>query len=423
MSHPLVVNVGCGDYDVYIGRPTVWGNPYSIGRDGDRTEVIEKYRKYLASRPDIQEKARVELKGKVLACHCVPQNCHGDLLAAVANDGLELSLRGETDMSLGLAWIGKIIHIEPIPEADRIELATVVVGSGGKWMGIVQKGQFHLFDTCLVYLQDALVPHTPELAFMERYHWRVKMQRLRGVPSECLIMPQTVPGEVGTDVSELAGVTKYDKPVPACLAGENSGNFPSFIPKTDEFNFQAVPGMVDALRGKPFYATVKADGTSCTIYHKDGHIGACSRNWEKKEGDTVYWQIVKRYKLDEKLPALGGIAIQGEVVGPGIQKNSLGLKEVDIRVFDVWIIDERRYLIPSEMITFCDNMGLPRVSRIFVGTSQPFDMNDEALRVYAEGTYPESGKQREGVVIRSTDYSTYRGERVSFKVINLRYKD
>lgn len=423
MSHPLVVNVGCGDYDVYIGRPTIWGNPYRIGRDGDRTEVIEKYRKYLASRPDIQEKARVELKGKVLACHCFPQPCHGEILAAVANDGLQPTLRGENDMSLGLAWIGKIIHIEPIPEADRIELATVVVGSGGKWMGIVQKGQFQLFDSCLVYLQDALVPHTPELAFMEKYHWRIKMQRLRGVPSECLIMPQTIPGDVGTDVTELAGVTKYEKPVPACLAGENSGNFPSFIPKTDEVNFQAVPGMVEALRGKPFYATVKADGTSCTIYHKDGHIGCCSRNWEKKDnGGTVYWDIVHFYKLQDKLPALGNIAIQGEVVGPGIQKNPLGLKDVDIRVFDIWDIDGRYYYPPDVMRSKAIDLGLQPV-QLVEECGRDFDMNDEALRVYAEGTYPESGKQREGVVIRSVDNSTYKGERISFKVINLKYRD
>lgn len=72
-------------HDVYIGRGTKWGNPYRIGLDGTRSQVIAKYRKLLRRRPDLVEAARLELSGLVLGCHCHPLPCHGDVLARVAD--------------------------------------------------------------------------------------------------------------------------------------------------------------------------------------------------------------------------------------------------------------------------------------------------------------------------------------------------
>ena len=66
-------------YDVYIGRPSKWGNPFEIGKDGTREEVIEKYRQYLNSRPDLLSSWK-ELEGKILGCWCSPKPCHGDVL-------------------------------------------------------------------------------------------------------------------------------------------------------------------------------------------------------------------------------------------------------------------------------------------------------------------------------------------------------
>lgn len=80
-----VVHCKRSAYDVYIGRPTVWGNPFTIGKDGTRAEVIEKYQAWLQARPALIDKAKAELKGKVLACWCSPLPCHGDILAQVSN--------------------------------------------------------------------------------------------------------------------------------------------------------------------------------------------------------------------------------------------------------------------------------------------------------------------------------------------------
>lgn len=80
----LVVHVKKKDYDVFIARPSKWGNPFVIGVDGNRTEVIAKYRAYLLSRPDLMAQLP-ELRGKVLGCWCKPSICHGDVLAELAN--------------------------------------------------------------------------------------------------------------------------------------------------------------------------------------------------------------------------------------------------------------------------------------------------------------------------------------------------
>ena len=156
----------------------------------------------------------------------------------------------------GLVYIGKIIEVKEIPGANKIEAVTAVCGSGGKWSGVVQKNQFVIGDLCEVYLQDSLLPQIPKFSFMEKHKYRIKMSRFLGVPSEALIMPLTIDGHVGYDITDLVGVTKYEKPMPAYIGGDILGNFPSFVPKTDEPNFQRVPEMVQA-QEQEYYATIK----------------------------------------------------------------------------------------------------------------------------------------------------------------------
>ena len=72
-------------YDVYIGRPSKWGNPYSIGKDGTRAEVIVKYREYVLRHTKLLN-LLPELKGKVLGCWCKPKPCHGDVLISLLKE-------------------------------------------------------------------------------------------------------------------------------------------------------------------------------------------------------------------------------------------------------------------------------------------------------------------------------------------------
>jgi hypothetical protein len=80
----FVVHCKRTQHDVYIGRPSKWGNPFVIGRDGTRDEVIEKFRQY-GLRKGLDKTAKTELRGKVLGCWCSPAACHGDVLAEWAN--------------------------------------------------------------------------------------------------------------------------------------------------------------------------------------------------------------------------------------------------------------------------------------------------------------------------------------------------
>lgn len=85
---PLILNKhrsGIPRNAVYIGRGSDWGNPFEIGKDGDRAEVIEKYRNWLRGQNDLLSRIEPELKNKNLVCYCAPKACHGDILLAIAN--------------------------------------------------------------------------------------------------------------------------------------------------------------------------------------------------------------------------------------------------------------------------------------------------------------------------------------------------
>jgi hypothetical protein len=85
MAHPLVVHCKHADYDVYVGRPSKWGNPYAIGRDGTRDEVIALYERWLLKQPQLVAELH-ELREKTLGCWCAPSRCHAEVLARYAND-------------------------------------------------------------------------------------------------------------------------------------------------------------------------------------------------------------------------------------------------------------------------------------------------------------------------------------------------
>lgn len=318
-------------------------------------------------------------------------------------------------MTKGLVYVGKIIDLQPIPDADFIVSATVVCGAGGKWRGIVKKYDFMVGNHCIVYLPDAVIPPCNEMKFMESSGWRVKMRRFKGAPSEVLIMRYIESEDVGFDLTSWAGVTKYHKPVPAHLNGLAKGEFPGFIPKTDEPNYQREPDLVQALIGKPYYITEKADGSSTTAFRYQGQFGVCSRNWElERDENNGYWKVALKYNLEELLP--DGIALQWETCGPGIQSNPMGLKEIDGFAFSAYNILEHRYLEMTELWALCDRLKFPLCRDLAVG----IQFHDFGLEFTGEGKYA-NGAQREGVVIRS-QLNMENGRPISFKVINLLYE-
>jgi len=318
-------------------------------------------------------------------------------------------------MSEGLVYIGKIVQVDPIPDADLIVSATVVCGQGGKWRGVVRKGELDLGMKCVVYLPDSLLPESDEMRFMQSRGWRVRMCRFRGAPSEVLIMPYECPEEIGRDMTSWYGVTKYFKPVPANLVGIAKSDFPQFIPKTDELNYQRYFDLVEALHGKRYYITEKADGSSTTAYRYKGEFGVCSRNFDLvQDSNNGYWKVAEKYLLDVKLP--DNIALQWETCGPKIQSNPMGLNEVDGFAFSAYNIEEKRYLVMDEFMTLCEDLQFPTVT--FLESGLEFDK--EKVHTLGEGRY-RNGKEREGVVVRSQG-NQLGSKPISFKVINLNYE-
>lgn len=315
----------------------------------------------------------------------------------------------------GLVYIGKVVSTDPIDGADFIMCATVVCGDGGRWKGVVKKSEIKVGDLCTVYLPDSLIPCREDMKFMESSGWRVRMRRFKGAPSEVVIMPlQLACNKVGTDCTHSLGVTRYYKPIPISLQGKAKADFPSFVPKTDEPNYQSCIGMVNELHGLPFYITEKVDGSSTTAFKYQGSFGVCSRNWEIEPDENIgYWTVSNKYQLHKKLPE--GIALQWETCGPKIQGNPLDLKETEGYAFSAYDIDEREYLEMRDFLRLCKQLRFPVCAVVDSGTS--FDKY--SVERLGEGSYA-NGKPREGVVVRSTR-NMLGHKPISFKVINLAY--
>lgn len=323
----------------------------------------------------------------------------------------------------GLVYIGKITSVDSIPGADFITAVTVICGEGGKWRGVIPLAQYDPASLYAVFLPDALLPDIPDFSFMATYKFRVKQRKFKGVPSEVLIMPvknvlkDTPDLTVGMDVTQQLCVTKYEFNNGA-IGGAALGQFPGFIPKTDEIHWQKMGEIISAIKNEPCVATLKIDGTSCTVYnYKDG-FNVCSRNFRLKNDGNVYWRMAEKYLLQDKLPY--GYAIQFEIAGPKIQGNRLQLTSDTAYIFNIFDIDRQMYLGYREMLDFragrLDHMPMAPLVSCNVFMDENTDFASLADRTYS------CGAAAEGVVIRTMQERQVNGVRCSFKVINLNYK-
>jgi RNA ligase (TIGR02306 family) len=328
-------------------------------------------------------------------------------------------------MKRKLASIQKISNIEQIKGADRI-VAVTVMG----WCVVVKKGEFEIGDLCVFFEIDSILPETEWSEFMRPRKFRVKTCKLRGTLSQGLVLPLYILGEdvnysIGDDVTEALRVKKFDiekvsRDKYGFKTGSSAGLFPSFIPKTDEIRIQSAMHLLDVIKDLPFYYTVKCDGTSSTFYRLDDKFVACSRNrMVKQDTNNVYWEMVDKYKLEDKIN--NGIAIQGEICGPGIQKNKLALSSRELFIFDIFDIKSGLYFGFDEIESYCKEFELPTVPIEGVvrdSHNSNFDHSLEAWVIRAKGKYVNTNTNREGLVIRSI---TEDNRRISFKVMNNNY--
>lgn len=327
-----------------------------------------------------------------------------------------------------MATIRKIDDIRPIEGADAIEAAVL-----GGWTVVVKKGEYKVGDLAVYCEIDAWIPN--ELApFLSKGSEprefngvkgeRLRTVKLRGQLSQGLLLDRRLildkVGEIheGMDVSELLGIQKYEAPIPAQLAGEVRGEFPSFIPKTDQERIQNLTvELEDWKREKlSWEVTEKMDGSSMTVYVMGDDSGVCSRNLNLKdvEGNSL-WRVAKQNGLIEKLHSTGrNLALQGEIVGEGIQKNCYKIRGQDFYLFDIYDIDAGKYLTPTERRELAKALDIKHV---------PVLKTDEVLEVctvehilkWAEGVATWGGMEREGIVFKCNE------REVSFKAISNKF--
>jgi RNA ligase (TIGR02306 family) len=337
-----------------------------------------------------------------------------------------------------LATVRNVSELKPIEGADFIEVAVV-----DGWNCIVKKGEFQPNDKCIYMEIDSFLPMEDRYEFLRKSSYKryttpaedrrnegfkLRTMKLRGVISQGLALPlsefpELVNTEIDTDVTDTLHIELFDPPVPARLAGKAKGNWPGFLQKTDQERIQNLAKYFTLYEGVPFECTEKLDGSSLTAFNHDGLFGVCSRNLELIEDpENLYWNTVLKNDIREKIRDME-VAIQGEMVGPGIQNNRPNLSDVDLYVFDIYDIRARRYVLPDERRELTEYLKLKHVPVIHESINI-FDEKPsmEELILYADGKSAlNNSKKREGLVYKSYHHDIKTKNTISFKAISNSY--
>ena len=325
-----------------------------------------------------------------------------------------------------LASIRVANAINPIEGADAIEAVRV-----DGWVCVAKKGEFKVGDKGIYFEIDSFLPGVDErfqflanqfINFNGKQGARLRTIRLRGQLSQGLFLPldkfpELQNLEVGTDVTEVLNIEKWEPPMPAQLAGEVVGIFPHFIGKTEQERCQNLIHEIEVdNRSQEFEVTVKLDGSSMTVYRFDRATdktgaeftdhGVCSRNYNLRESEkNSLWRVARKNRMIEALEFLGrNLAFQGEIIGEGIQGNHEGLVGQDFYLFDIFDIDNQQYLAPSERQAIVKQLNYNGFVMKHVPILEDLVLNHsvEELLEMADGKSMNNEK-REGLVFKRKD--------------------
>lgn len=363
-------------------------------------------------------------------------------------------------MSRKLASVQKIKAIKPIEGADRIEIVQVL-----NWNCVAKKGEYQVGDEVIYFEIDSLLPDVPMLEWLKGSSWSQKLNKykisthkFRGQISQGLVIPikdleeldrqihgrdEIVPIAYveGTDLTEILNVEKYEPPVSNGPLGDLI-HHEWYVPKTDEERIQVcaenvLPEYMNA-DVDDWYASIKLDGCSCTAgLFADAFLIGGRNQWYKDE--NMYTTTVKKYgdlqkKLEDYKNVYGiYVVFQGELCGPGIQSNRLGLAEKEWFVFNVFVsktgeMDSYTKCETLRMMKLCEEFGLKTVPIIpaekkfdFKATTNIDETVENLLKYVDEIKYRDyfadaaPSQIAEGVVFRKDDMTN------SFKVVSNKY--
>ena len=365
-------------------------------------------------------------------------------------------------MSRKLASVQKIKALKPIEGADKIEIVQVL-----NWDCVAKKGEYQVGDTVIYFEIDSLLPDIPMLEWLKGSSWSQKLNKykisthkFRGQISQGLVMPikdleeldrqihnreECVPIAYieGTDLTEILNIEKYEPPVSNGSLGDLIRH-EWYIPKTDEERIQVcaadvLPTYMNSEQGD-WYSSIKLDGTSCTAGLFDDAFLIGGRNQFYKD-ENMYTTTVNKYFKNgakekfENYKAINGVyvAFQGELCGPGIQGNKLGLKEKEWFIFNAFVskTGKNGSYVKCDllyMLKLCEEFGLKHVPLIDAEDKFKFDPEEtvdntvEKLLKYVDNikyrkyfTDASPNQIAAGVVFRTEDMTH------SFKVVSNKY--
>lgn len=337
-----------------------------------------------------------------------------------------------------LVTIQRINSLTPIEGADRIELAGIL-----GWNVVVPKGQFEVGEACVYFEIDSFLPVDERFEFLRATSYKknpvqgegflIKTRKIRGAISQGLVMKESELGvsgrSIGDDITDELGVREWAVVEMASSAGTIIGELPFGVPYTDETRIQVLPDIIPEFGSGEYYITTKMDGSSHSVMVDENDvIHYTSHNRELKDDDTsAFCRLVKAMGVPEKLieirrrRGLRTIAVQGELCGPGIQKNKLKLTEPHWFVFTVNVNGERASLYETEWYCRVLDAEMVPVEEIDIRLGDRYPTT-EAVLERAIGEYPNGGP-KEGIVIRPARpiQSKTLGTYLSIKAINNEY--
>eukprot|EP00759_Apiculatamorpha_spiralis_P008160 PhF_6_TR15091/c0_g1_i1/m.23741 len=267
-----------------------------------------------------------------------------------------------------LVTVRRILRLDPIPGADKIVKATI-----DGWTVVSKIEEFQVGDLCLFFEIDSFLPAAdPRFGFLMKdkitYKGvegvRIRTMKLRGQLSQGLaqplaLFPEISPPMPDTDYAAVLKVLKYEAPIApgfSLTGSSKTRTYPSCIPRTDQERIQNIYRKVEEVADRMTYeVSMKLDGTSMTVYSMagGGKVGVCSRNLDLDitEEESFYIKGAKKTGLLAALPALypdRSLAVQGELMGPSIQGNRERIPEHTFFVFNIYWVEESRFLLPNE---------------------------------------------------------------------------
>ena len=325
----------------------------------------------------------------------------------------------ETQGERILARATHILALDPIPGADRIECATIL-----GYKVVVGKDQFQVGDLVIYFAIDSILDKdNPEF---KEFTKPIKTKKIRGVYSQGLVEPVSIveyyglkPGELkdDQDLTKELKVEKHEEdPLLQCR-----GSLPLGLRKTGENRIEECTRVLREMKNQKVIITMKYHGTSASYYWKDGTFLICGRNTIIDPTDTgkqsaCYLAMAKKHDLEKQMQEYKcNIAIQGEIVGPGILKNTLVLKELEFHPFYIWNLDTQRKYPYDEFLKVMVRMKLTPVKLLYRG---PFleEWTKSTLLEWADSLrYPKY--PAEGLVMMTEDVNHHH----SFKAISRKF--